>query len=130
VPLPRNVATHLYRGGSWALPGSDDAACEGAKFHSPTPMFTHPVRLIPPEWSASISAIHSPLVHLCGVCRDNLTILQQMVAATAGDLDWAVRREFGNEIRALAFRGWAIYTAVRSGVDPQQGGEPVQVVGR
>ena len=113
MPLPEHTGALLYAGGSWRLPGDDQAECEGARFHSPTPLFTHLVRLVPPEWDAAISAMHSPLVHLCGVCRDNLAILQQILAVHDGKVDWPVRREFGNEIRALALRGWQIYSSRR-----------------
>lgn len=112
-PLPEKTAAFLYAGGSWRLPGDDVADCEGAKFHSPTPLFVNDVLLIPPEWDAAISALHSPRVYLCGTCAANLAILQQMLAATGGKVPWPVRREFGNEVRALALRGWTVYQEKR-----------------
>lgn len=111
--IPEHTRNLLYASGTWRLPGDDTATCEGAKFHSPTPMFTHDVPLIPAEWDAAISAMHSPRAYLCGVCRDKLLILQQILAAHDGKVPWEVRREFGNEVRALALRGWDKYTEVR-----------------
>lgn len=68
--------------------------CEGAKFHSPQPLQVHPVLLSDGSWA-----------NLCGTCRDNLSILRDLLAANSGTLPWSVRREFGNLIRALALRG-------------------------
>lgn len=65
-------------------------ACEGAKFHSPSPIVLHEVDL--PD---------GRIVPLCGVCRDNLTILQRLIEAQP-DLPWATQREFGNKLRSLA----------------------------
>lgn len=120
MPLPEHTRALLYAGGDWHLPGSDDAECEGSKFHSPTPLFVAPVALIPAEWSARANAQFSPRVVLCGTCRDNLAILQQILLATDGDIPWQVRREFGNTIRALADKGWRLYSElVASGLKPR-----------
>lgn len=113
MPLPQHTEALLYASGSWRLPGADDAECEGSKYHTPTPMFTNAVRLVPEEWDSSISAF-SPVVMLCGTCRDNLAMLQQIYAARDGDVPWPVRREFGNLIQALAKTGWARYADARA----------------
>jgi hypothetical protein len=109
MPLPEHTHALLYAGGDWRLPGDDNTSCEGSKFHSPTPLFVSPVRLVPEQWSAQVSAQVSPRVSLCGTCRDNLAILQQIMFSRNGQVPWQVRREFGNTIRALADRGWQIY---------------------
>ena len=66
-------------------------SCVGAKFHSPRPLVLHEV-LLPGDRT----------VHLCAVCRDNLQVLNELVNAFDGELPWRVRREFGNQLRALA----------------------------
>ena len=115
MPLPEHTAALLYAGGDWHLPGDDQAECEGSRFHSPTPMFVSVVPLIPSSWDARAHAQFSPRVHLCGTCRDNLAILQQILFAAEGDVPWQVRREFGNTIRALADKGWRLFTEVTGG---------------
>lgn len=108
--LPTNTERFLYAGGTWSLPGEDDTDCEGAKFHSPRPLFVINTPLVLEEWWPEDSEhaywAWAPRAGLCGTCRDNLNILLQMLYATDGDLDWAIRREFGNTLRALAKRGW------------------------
>lgn len=108
--LPPHTAEMLYGGGSWRLPGDDTEGCEGSIFHSPRPLFTQNTRLALREWwpeDYPVAAwVWAPSAELCGTCRDNLNILLQMLHATNGDLDWAVRREFGNTLRALATKGW------------------------
>lgn len=108
--LPPHTERLLYSGGDWHLPGEEDADCEGALFHSPRPLFTQHTVLVKPEWWGE-SPEHAywtmaPRASLCGTCRDNLDILLQMLYATDGDLDWPTRREFGNNLRALALKGW------------------------
>lgn len=111
MPLPEHTSALIYASGTWHLPGDDQADCEGSRFHSPTPMVTKMVRLIPDAWSPMASAQHSPRVYLCGTCADNLTVLQQIIAAHRGQVPWKVRREFGNTIRALGERGWSLFLA-------------------
>lgn len=120
MPLPEHTRALLYAGGDWHLPGDDDTECEGSRFHSPTPLFVSTVPLIPQAWSARAHAQFSPRVSLCGTCRDNLAILQQILLETDGDVPWQVRREFGNTIRALADKGWRRYQElVAQGLKPR-----------
>ena len=109
MPLPTHTAALLTAAGMWHLPGDPEAVCEGSKFHSPTPMFVAEVPLIPRSWGEEHSAA-GPVVRLCGTCRDNLAILRQIFVQTKGEVPWEVRREFGNTIRALAERAWALRT--------------------
>lgn len=75
-----------------------DRVCTGAKFHSPTPLILHEVKIGPePE----------QVVWLCGTCSDNLSVLRHLLTESGGDLPWALRREFGNMIRAIALREWS-----------------------
>lgn len=108
--LPEHTREFLYAGGDWKLPGADDQRCEGAAFHSPRPLFVRDVSLVLPEWWGDNPEqaywAWAPKVWLCGTCADNVNILLQMLYATDGNLDWAIRREFGNALRALAKRGW------------------------
>lgn len=109
--LPPHTAARLYGGGSWKLPGEDSEPCEGSAHHSPRPLFTQPTRLVLERWFTTIPHgkqmwLLAPDAWLCGTCRDNLNILLQMTYAAGGDLEWEIRREFGNTIRALATKGW------------------------
>lgn len=74
------------------LPGHFDPqqSCAGAKFHSPRPLLLHKVVLSDDRTA-----------QLCGVCRDNLRVLNELVNASDGELPWRVRREFGNQLRSL-----------------------------
>ena len=116
-PLPPNTSAMLYSsGGDWVLPGQDDEPCEGAAFHSPRPLFTHDTPLVLKTWWSEEQQwmqTRAPQANLCGTCADNLNILLQMLHATVGDLDWEVRREFGNTLRALALRGWEWFASKR-----------------
>jgi len=94
--------------GPWHLPGVP-GTCDGARFHSPTPLFVQDVCLVSPDWG--VIPANAPRALLCGTCRDNLAVLQQMMAVAKGGLPWTVRREWGNDIRALAQRGWLAFTA-------------------
>lgn len=74
------------------LPGqvsTTPCPCEGAKFHSPTPLLVHDVEL--PDGGTA---------KLCGSCRDNLAVLLALLADDPA-LAWNVRREFGNKLRSL-----------------------------
>ena len=120
--LPPHTHEHLYREGSWRLPGTDDMKCEGSIFHSPRPLFTHDISLAPREWWPEdhpvAEWVAAPRVWLCGTCRDNVEILLQMLHAAEGQLDWEIRREFGNTVRALAVRGWEWFRENRSTATP------------
>lgn len=77
------------------------SACEGAKYHSPMPLVLHLVSLHPTDrTNRSREAL------LCAVCIDNLRTLQRLQVASNNDIPWPVLREFANQIRALARRGW------------------------
>lgn len=118
MALPEHTAALLYAGGSWRLPGADDQACEGARFHSPTPLFVEDTRIVPVMWLSDLKinpGVAPECVWLCGTCRDNLAILTQIYKAAEGRVPWKVRREFGNSLRALAERGWARYEQVTGG---------------
>ena len=111
MPLP--VQTNdAYRKADILPPGDGWVACEGSKFHSPTPMVTKPY------WMSgaveyALDGTHAKkigdAVPLCGTCSSNLTVILRLMAATDGGLPWEVRREFGNTIRALADRAWSYY---------------------
>lgn len=100
MSFPQRVQAALAETDCSGLPGvlSLEGECEGAKFHSPTPLILHEVALAPS--GAGTTAL------LCATCCDNLRVLQHLLTTNAGDVPWVVRREFGNMIRALALRGW------------------------
>lgn len=96
MPFPRQVASALVDTDTSVLPGTlaYEEKCQGAKFHSPNPLVLHEV------------ALGSEQVLLCGTCQANLEVLRHLLVHNEGELDWSVRREFGNQIRALAEREW------------------------
>lgn len=105
MPLPSNLSDLLV-GSDVDLPGDATVGnghqCEGAKYHSPSPLVVHRVPLVddplqsrPEHW-----------VFLCGTCEDNLNVLMSVLRLCEGDVPWPVRREFGNLIRSVAERGW------------------------
>lgn len=90
MPVSPAIAVALARTAESTLPGesSDGADCEGAKFHSPTPLRVHLVDLGQGRW-----------VRLCGTCRDNAAVLLLLEQLGADDVPW--RRGFGNQLRRL-----------------------------
>lgn len=83
--------------------------CEGSKFHSPNPLLVHQVNLVP--WNGDEWRYTS---WLCGTCQWNLWVYQKLLFERDGNIPWAVQRSFGNGVRALAKKGWEIYTRDRS----------------
>lgn len=94
--LPPHLAAALDDVGTRGLPGivADGLACQGARFHSPTPRLLHEVTLYDGE-----------KVLVCGTCRDNYAVLAHVGDRWGWELPWELRREFGNDLRALALRG-------------------------
>jgi hypothetical protein len=110
VGLPANVAKAIEEYfGTGATPERGqfigDESCAGARFHSPSPLTVEEVPLSPDEDS------NGPAVLLCPTCAANLAVLKALLWETNGILPWPVRRDFGNQLRALAFRGWAWYSS-------------------
>lgn len=105
MPTPPNIAEATA---GWSFESgidlADDRMCVGARFHSPQPLLLHEVDL--DVWSGR----KGEQVFLCATCRDNLSVLQDLLKEHNGILPWKVRREFGNQIRALGMRGWGIYS--------------------
>lgn len=110
MTLPPHIAAALASG-PFHFPGKPER-CEGARFHSPTPLFVQETALVNPEWGKR--AVPSPTALLCGTCRDNLLVLQALLGAHQGALAWEVRREFGNDIRRLAAQGWEAFTTAQA----------------
>lgn len=94
MPFPRRIAGVLARhpGLTDSRTLTDTKLCAGAQFHSPTPLEVHEV------------VLDERTVYLCGTCRDNLRLFQEMLDAEGGELSWLVRREFGNQLRLLIDR--------------------------
>jgi hypothetical protein len=104
MTFPEKLATAVSVAGLVAPDGGWFAIvdeCEGARFHSPNPLVLRKVFLAPD--GTGITA------NVCGTCADNLTVLQRLLVKCDGDVDWPVRREFGNLVRALAQKGWEDY---------------------
>lgn len=104
--IPVKVGALLAQGLPLTLPGSlnTNDSCEGAKFHSPTPLIVRRLPLWP-----GMASIEVDGVWLCGTCADNLAIYQHLLLQESGKIDWEVRREFGNLIRAIGQRSWEQY---------------------
>jgi hypothetical protein len=99
--------------GVTAQPGSVvGVSCEGSKFHSPTPLICTKVDL---RDLAENADVPSDPVWLCGVCSANLLIFVRLMTATEGDLEWEVRREFGNRIRDLGMKAWGYHKESQRG---------------
>jgi hypothetical protein len=114
VALPTHIAeaiTENFGKGSvpkfgWYADG--ESTCEGAAFHSPTPLVLVNVWITPEPIGKADDASEYQAT-LCPTCAANLGVLQSLLVATEGELAWAVRREFGNTLRLLAMRGWDRY---------------------
>lgn len=92
MEFPAPIAEALSETDTSQLPGTIAAPpviCQGAKFHSPRPLLLHELVL---EDGRS--------VYLCGSCQDNLSVLRHLRFAKP-NLDWEVKRSFGNQLRAL-----------------------------
>jgi hypothetical protein len=92
MSFPREIAAAVEQTGA-RLNGARfaiEVECEGARFHSPQPLVVREVQIR-----------KGYKVMLCGTCADNLTTLKTLIASYDGELPWPVRREFGNQIRAL-----------------------------
>lgn len=103
MTFPERLASALEQAGIVPTTGSfaRDSDCVGARFHSPNPLVVREVALGPDG--------EGPIALLCGTCADNLAVLQSLLLRFDGEVEWPVRREFGNLIRALALRGWEDY---------------------
>lgn len=110
MPAPQHTINLLIEQNIEA-PGNFFTKCEGSVHHSPTPMFVVSVPTIPSKWSELLSQ-RCDMVNLCGICRDNLAALQDILLATGGNVPWEVRRKFGNEIRRIGCDSWETYTAL------------------
>ena len=100
--FPKNLG-EIIKAGEVPVQGwyANDGECAGAKFHSPQPLVLHDVSLNAADpTDGRLSAL------LCGTCADNLKVLQKLMVIHEGRVPWPVRREFGNQIRALAEQGW------------------------
>lgn len=91
MAFPPNIAEILRRHPTItdAREFTQNYICQGARFHSPTPLEVHRV------------LIDRTAVRLCGVCRDNLQLLTELLNAEGKRLEWPVLREFGSGIRDL-----------------------------
>lgn len=94
-------------GGFYALA---DEVCEGARFHSPKPLVLLKVSIRPGKPQKG-----DETATLCPTCAANFGLLQNLLVATDGNLSWPTRREFGNQLRALALTGWTRYRGKRRG---------------
>lgn len=113
MALPTNTAGFVSGNAVDFLPGETEEPCAGAKFHSPRPLFTQRTRLVLEGWDDRLWT-RAPAAYLCGTCRDNLVMLLTLLYTSNGDLDWEIRREFGNDLRALAEKGWQFYAQHRT----------------
>jgi hypothetical protein len=90
--IPGEVLQLVQDVSSPDLPGipAHDRGCQGSRFHSPRPMIIH---------RTQVPGRPGEDVYLCGTCRDNALLLA--VLEQSAHVPWAVRRCFGNGIRAL-----------------------------
>ncbi len=112
MTIPAKVGELLAQGDVSTLPGKlniEEDGCEGAKFHSPNPLLVTEVSLVSPLWPRV--ATLGPLVWLCATCADNLRVYQHLLGQSEGKMEWPIRREFGNLVRALGDKGWQEYVS-------------------
>ena len=77
----------------YAPPYGDRSAqhpCQGARFHSPTPLTT-----------SMLALPTGRQVSLCPTCSANLGMFIHLAHVAPEKLTWPVLREFGNTIRAM-----------------------------
>jgi len=127
-PAPQHIREAVASLDPTLLPGAvsdPEIACAGAKFHSPTPLTMRSYDL-----KGAVAYVVSgeklreegpDRVWLCGTCVANLKVLLLVLHAHDGELPWEVRREFGNRLRAVAFRAWKHYRAVEAVASPPKG---------
>lgn len=91
------------------LQGGD---CQGSRHHSPRPLLTYRYDLSKIEAGAPAPADDEEAseahVDLCSTCYDNLCVYLSVLFAYRGDPHQAVRRDFGNIIRFMGERAWAL----------------------
>lgn len=107
--VPRHIAEHIDSMGlrQQGYHFADEFPCEGAQFHSPVPLVTFQVSLVGPTWpDMHDMGNDNPHVYLCGTCRNNLRLYQEMMET---GMNWPLKREFGNYLRKLADQGWRYY---------------------
>ena len=69
---------------------SSQRPCQGARFHSPTPLTTNEIELPTGR-----------VVSLCPTCKANLAAYIHLAHHAPAQFTWPVLREFGNIVRAL-----------------------------
>ncbi len=113
MPVPSKVGALLDQFDLSELPGELDKGdrCQGAKFHSPAPLLVNEVPLVSPLLGEATEDV----VWLCPTCATNLYVYQFLMVATEGKMEWAVKREFGNLIRALGNKAWEQTQSVNNG---------------
>ncbi len=87
--------------------------CEVARHHSPYPLLTHLIPLIPDEWGEVVEL--SPMrttILACGTCRDSIRVMQHLLWVSNGTLDWTIRREFGNRVREMVEASWVEFKSL------------------
>lgn len=105
---PAERETDLWR----ALETGD---CEGSVHHSPRPLLVHRYSLADPLDGILLrlpeDATTPWSVRLCGTCVDNLGLYLTLLLAYEGVPPEAVKRDFGNPIRALGGKAWDLLSA-------------------
>lgn len=109
MTVPAKIGELLAQTDVSTLPGTlnTEDLCEGARFHSPNPLLVVEVTIVDPSWPGVVTL--GDRVWLCRNCADNLRVYQRLLGQFSGNLEWPVRREFGNMIRAIGDRGWKHY---------------------
>lgn len=102
--LARSAVQSLPTDLAWLQSGD----CEGSRHHSPSPLLIRPYNLTAAMDTVlgQCSPTESETVYLCSTCKDNLTVYLSVLYAYDGAPPLAVKRDFGNIIRALGDRAW------------------------
>lgn len=91
-----------------------DRECEGAKYHSPTPLIINNVVCDPEQGFMKIGFAerYFGVMHtawLCSTCADNVALYLQLMKKHEGETSWPMRREFGNQVRTVGDQAWTRY---------------------
>jgi hypothetical protein len=110
MSVPPTIRSLIAEARGLSLPGilaEAELVCQGARFHSPRPLVVREYvvrggKVIPVDTTES----PEDSVWLCGTCASNVEVMTSLLVAYNGSLSWQARREFGNDVRAIAERGW------------------------
>ncbi len=109
MTVPPTIRALISEAKGLHLPGTlaEEIVCQGARFHSPRPLIVDEYVVAGGKVTKVVGDQQEGSVWLCGTCASNVEVMASLLTAYDGALGWSCRREFGNDVRAIAERGWA-----------------------